>query len=287
MTKIYKRIVVPLGITVFLFFVYYFNAYEKRIYQSSLQFIDSLAHGTSNTNTNPSQASDAAASAAKLAAEQKKAEEEEKEKELDPCTVESPTRGFIDLRELSAFVTSEGETKAQPWQARGYGSKRNYTVGVCSSPFRSLTEGKVSADVNRTDIGAYYVNPDTNEYVSIGNFSTTPKFRGRKLALTYEGGDYCGDLVDNATGERLRKSTLMTFVCDREMLAKASVTFVGAFNDCNYVFEIRSHHVCPTALQGNDFAAVWIFFLIVLAALAVYFSGGFLYKKMKVRQPKV
>ncbi|KAK6198830.1 uncharacterized protein RJT21DRAFT_122466 [Scheffersomyces amazonensis] len=119
----------------------------------------------------------------------------------------------------------------------------------------------------------------------MGEFSTTPKFRGKKLTLTYENGAYCNKLMDTETGERLRKSTILTFTCDREMMAKASISYVGSSNDCSYYFEIRSHHACPTVSKANNLAAAWIFVFIVFAAFLVfYFSGGFLLKQMKSKQ---
>ena len=58
-------------------------------------------------------------------------------------------------------------------------------------------------------------------------------FRGRKLTLTYENGSYC-DAVDSITNQRLRKSTILTFTCDREMSARALVSFIGQANECTY-----------------------------------------------------
>ena len=82
-------------------------------------------------------------------------------------------------------------------------------------------------------IGGYYIDSKTNKYVSIGQYATTPVFRGRKLTLTYENGSYC-DAVDSITNQRLRKSTILTFTCDREMSARALVSFIGQANECTY-----------------------------------------------------
>lgn len=209
-----------------------------------------------------------------------KEKEEEEEKQLDPCTVFNPiNKGFIDLSGLSS-LSNEG--KALPWVSKGYDSGKNYTIGICSSPFKKhhseITE--IQDNLNSSLIGAYYVDAETKKYVSMGKYSTVPKFRGRKLTLTYENGSYC-DIIDNNTNQRLRKSTILTFTCDREMSARALVSYIGQANECTYFFEIRSHHACPTAAKANNLAAVWIFLFIFLAAVFVYFSGGLLYRQMK------
>ncbi|KAI5967388.1 MRL1 [Candida theae] len=216
----------------------------------------------------------------KQSTENEEPKEEPKEETPDPCTVKNPlNQGFIDLRGLSA---TGNENKPAPWKSRGYDSGKNFTIGICSNPFKQSHNelNEIQDSVNSTRIGAYYVDPKTNKYVSIGEYSTQPMFRGRKLTLTYENGSFC-NAYDSASGARLRKSTILTFTCDREMSAKASVSYVGSANDCTFFFEVKSHHACPTAAKANNMAAAWIFLVIFLAALAVYFSGGLLYKHMK------
>ncbi|KAG7660746.1 MRL1 [[Candida] subhashii] len=249
------------------------------LYEAGSHILDSISHisfEAPREETNPQQQQ-------QQQQEQPEHEHEEhkEEAELDPCTVIHPvSKGFIDLRGLSS-ISNEG--KPLPWASRGYDSGNNYTIGICSNPFKKSHDGhnnEIKDGVEANKIGAFYIDNETNKYVSMGEFSTTPKFRGRKLTLTYENGAYCNAL-DSKSGQRLRKSTILTFTCDREMMAKAQVSFVGSSNDCSYFFEVRSHHACPTAGKENTTGAVWIFLLIVLAAIMVYFSGGFLYKQMK------
>lgn len=196
--------------------------------------------------------------------------------ELDPCTVFSPLKGFIDLRSLAAL-----ETRAQPWAARGFDSGRNYTLGICLSPVKrsAAAAAQVRDGLNISQVGAYYIDPDTQEYVLMGQVSGAPVFQGRKLTLTYANGLYCSTRYAN--GERVRRTTILTLACDREMLTKAHVSYVAAVDDCTYFFEVRSHYACPTAAKADNLAAIWIFLLILLAALMVYFSGGFLYRTLK------
>lgn len=38
----------------------------------------------------------------------------------------------------------------------------------------------------------------------------------------------------------------MSLMCDRDMLQKAAVSFVGQANECAYFFEVRTASACPT-----------------------------------------
>lgn len=209
----------------------------------------------------------------------------EKAPELDPCTVVSPHHGFIDLRQLLA---AGNEGRAHPWAAKGHDLGHNYTLGICLLPFKKLTHSasEIKDEVDISAVGAFYVDQSLGQYVSMGEFSTAPKYRGRKLTMTYENGSFC-DVVNSKTNERLRRLTLITFTCDREMMAKALVSYVGGWADCSYHFEVRSNHACPTAAKADDLAVVWIFVLIALAMVMVYFSGGVLYRHMKAKVPAV
>ncbi|CAH2351462.1 hypothetical protein CLIB1423_03S06854 [[Candida] railenensis] len=199
---------------------------------------------------------------------------------LEPCTVINPiNRGFIDLTSLSALGN---DGKSLGWTAKGYDSGLNFTVGVCSTPFKQHHLAEEVLDIaNSSAVGAFYTDPKSQKFVSIGEYAQEPVFRGKKLTLTYTGGSFCPGLVDTKTGEKVRRSSVLTFTCDREMLAKASVSFIGSLNDCSYFFEVRSHHACPTAAKADNLAVIWIFLIILLAALAVYGSGGLLYKHIK------
>ncbi|RCK55837.1 Mannose 6-phosphate receptor-like protein 1 [Candida viswanathii] len=298
MSKLVRRTLLPaiaLSTILFLLIIETSKQPNDSLYDASSHIFDSISHFTFPTDNNINQAPsqplltekvkpDNVESAEDKAKEKEKKKEEEKEKEkekaLDPCTVYNPrSQGFIDLRELSS-ISNEG--KALPWIAKGYDSGKNYTLGICSNPFKKQHNEvhEIQDKVNSSLIGGYYIDSKTNKYVSIGQYATNPVFRGRKLTLTYENGSYC-DAVDSRTNARLRKSTILTFTCDREMSARALVSFIGQSNECTYFFEVRSHHACPTAPKSNNLAAVWIFVLIFLAAILVYFSGGVLYRQMK------
>lgn len=201
---------------------------------------------------------------------------------IDPCTVVHPlNRAFIDLRELTP-IGNDG--KPMPWIAKGYESGHNYTVGICSSPLVKNRDKSYDTEdlVVRLKVGAFYLS-EKGEYVSLGEFSSAPRFFGNKLSLLYENGAYCDKITDTATGEKARKSTLLTFTCSRSLTRKASVQYLGSFDDCKYVFEVKSIHACPTAPESNNMAATGIFALIVLTALGVYYSGELLYRRFKTK----
>lgn len=197
-----------------------------------------------------------------------------------PCTItNSYTNQFFDLRPLGG-LGFEGD--AQAWNAKGFDYGRNFSIGVCFTPLRqlsSLTRLDFRDSLNKTNVGAYYTSQEGKK-VSIGQVSTDLKFRGRKLVLEYENGDICPDLM-NSKGESLRKSTLLSFTCDREIMKKARVNYLGSFNNCSYHFEVRTIHACATSTDVDDDEVLWIFVGVFLAALVVYFGANKIYAIIK------
>lgn len=267
MNKVVRRVLLPLVAICVLILLYLLPSTSK-IYETGNAIADSIGQYSQSTpaKVEPSSLEKVQLPEVKL---------EEPEKELDPCTVVNPmNHQFIDLQSLS--LSDEGNPLR--WTSKSFDKKRNYTLGICTHP----SKGSQKFDnLDPLSVGGYYVENGT--YLSIGQYSKKPRFEGKKIILTYENGSYCDSLVDSKTGQPLRKSSIITFTCDREMLAKASIQFVAEANDCTYFFEVRSHHACPTAQKANNMAAIWIFLLIVFAAFSVYFSGGLLYKHLKVK----
>ncbi|ODV63012.1 Mrl1p, partial [Ascoidea rubescens DSM 1968] len=217
---------------------------------------------------------------------------------LEPCTVINPANnGFYDLSDLySSVALASSSSNSNPnavinpnsnsnngalapgpstpgavgWNAKGHDYGMNFTLGICSSPLKPNNE---VVDITNTSlVGAYYTDFEGQKF-SIGNFNTTPIFRGRKLTLTYQNGSYCPN-----TNNHLRKSSILNFICDKELLTKASISFVGVLNDCDYFFEVRTSHACVTSKKTDNLTAIWIFLSIVMAFLIVSCGGGFLYK---------
>lgn len=201
---------------------------------------------------------------------------EEEETILDPCTIINPlTNQFFDLRPLSSL---NNNNEIQAWNAKGFDYGRNFSIGICSTPLRqinALTNLDFVDSQNKSDIAGYYTNSKGHK-VSIGSVSSTDlKFRGMNLIMEYSNGDKCENTPD------LSKSTLLTFKCDREMMSKARVNYLGSSNNCSYFFEVRTVHACATSYDEDD-GDIWIIFLtILLSAVGVYFFAGIMYKIIK------
>ena len=77
--------------------------------------------------------------------------------------------------------------------------------------------------------------------------ASDPIFRGRKLVLNYTNGSPCpGDWNTASKNSSVRtKSTIMSFLCDRDATANtATPSFVGTMDSCTYFFEVRSSAAC-------------------------------------------
>jgi cation-dependent mannose-6-phosphate receptor len=60
------------------------------------------------------------------------------------------------------------------------------------------------------------------------------------------------DLAPPSDGVR-RKSTIMSFLCDRDPVAPSvTISFVGTPDSCSYFFEVRSPYACGGAATGPD-----------------------------------
>lgn len=113
--------------------------------------------------------------------------------------------------------------------------------------------------------------------------------------LQYTGGSPCGrarngraikddeeeDDDKDKKGSR-RKSTLISFHCDKDPLATQAIpTFVGTDPDeCSYHFEVLSAAACVTAEPAKQTVGPGAVFAIIGAiAIIVYFLGGVFYQR--------
>lgn len=193
---------------------------------------------------------------------------------IQPCTITNPlTNQFYDLRDLSSINSEE----IQAWNAKGFDYGHNFSIGICSTPIRqlnNLTPLDFVDSANKSNIAGYYTNESGNK-VSIGSISTDLKFRGMNLVLEYTNGDKC------ESSNELFKSTLLTFKCDREMMSKARVNYLGSMDNCSYFFEVRTVHACATSNEKDETAIWGIFLSIVFSAIGVYLFAGIIYKIIK------
>lgn len=143
-------------------------------------------------------------------------------------------------------------------------------------------------------------------------------FRGRKLVLNYTGGSLCPELKskglnhspveltprkkeddeDNSDDDddedrprkkpddgKRRKSTIISLLCESDPLAKTSISFVAAVDDCVYFFEGRSPHACGgVRAETQALSPGGVFGVIVLIAALVYLVGGIVYQRTVMHQ---
>ena len=84
-----------------------------------------------------------------------------------------------------------------------------------------------------------------------------------------------------------RKSTTISFLCDRSPDNPTAVSFVGTDPDeCSYFFEVRSQHACAGAEphKPGSVGPGGVFAIIFFIALAVYVIGGVFYQRTVVKQ---
>lgn len=114
--------------------------------------------------------------------------------------------------------------------------------------------------------------------------SSDVTFRGRKLVLQYTNGSPCGTTTNKRADAHRKKSTLISFHCEKDPLASQAVTsFVGTDPDeCAYFFEVRTQEACGGAepVDTRDgLGPGGVFFVILLITVMVYFLGGIMYQR--------
>ncbi|KZF23529.1 vacuolar sorting receptor [Xylona heveae TC161] len=240
------------------------------------------------------------------------ASEEKKAKPIKPCTVLSPTSGsFFDLTPISLYPPKAGkklkkDDRTESWHAKGYDYPANFTLNVCAPVMEGLKDVIGVEKSLWRNVSAFY-KMDGKTY-SIGQQSSSPIFRGRKLVLNYTDGSPCpaprlshslstldkdtkrklkdDDDDDNISKDVRRKSTVISFLCDRDPLApKAVVSFVGSPDDCAYFFEVRSQAACAGVNDAQQtLGPGGVFGVIVLIAVLVYLVGGCVYQRTVMHQ---
>ena len=160
------------------------------------------------------------------------------------------------------------------------------------------------------------VHLDTSKCASNRQSSTEPFFRGRKLVLNYTEGSPCDAKSDRLLPRKLnvpdddedddddrdddrkghksskskeplrRKSTLISFTCDRDSLAPMHLSFIGSDPDeCTFFFEARSMAACGGVSEAQQtLGPGGVFGVIALIAAAVYLLGGIAYQRTVMHQ---
>ncbi|KAI9804860.1 MAG: hypothetical protein M1825_001229 [Sarcosagium campestre] len=244
-------------------------------------------------------------------------EKSPKSKEEKPCAVRSSSSGsFFDLSPISLSLPSlDGKShkdqRNESWYAKGYDYPANFTVNVCAPVVEELQDVEGVEESLWQNVSAFY-KMDGKTF-SIGQQSSEPIFRGRKLVLQYTDGSPCpsssknrrrfssddsdedGDdndgndedkdgegSKDKSPSVERRKSSIFSFLCDKDALTmKAAVAFVGASPDeCAYSFEIRSQAACAGVNDAEQtIGPGGLFGTIAVIAVLVYLVGGCVYQR--------
>ncbi|KAF2730538.1 mannose 6-phosphate receptor domain-containing protein [Polyplosphaeria fusca] len=241
-------------------------------------------------------------------------------KPLKPCTARSPTTDrFFNLNPLHRSPAEEGkkvkEGEEGSWKARGHDYGANFTINFCGPVVEELTDvAGLDKDLWR-NVSAFYERDDRQYAIGLEN--TELVFRGRSLVLNYTGGSKCpsssskrhahepvslparsseddddddekkdkdDDEEDEprkkpSDGER-RKTTVISLLCDSDPLAKTTISFVAAVDDCTYFFQGRSPFACGgVEAETQALGPGGVFGVIVLIAITVYIVGGCVYQR--------
>ncbi|OAL55629.1 mannose 6-phosphate receptor domain-containing protein [Pyrenochaeta sp. DS3sAY3a] len=241
------------------------------------------------------------------------------DKPLKPCTIVSPTtERFFDLNPLQRLPPSEDSKKKKEgddgsWHARGYDYGANFTINFCGPVVEELDDVQDLDKGLWKNVSAFYEKG--GKQWAIGLENTEPIFRGRKLILNYTDGSLCPssskssrsiesreiitDPDDDEDEDKpkkkpskgkeekntRRKTTVISLLCESDPLAKTSISFVAAVDDCSYFFEGRSPFACGGVHTENQaLGPGGVFGVIALIAVLVYFIGGYVYQRTVMHQ---
>ncbi|KAK9486082.1 mannose-6-phosphate receptor binding domain-containing protein [Lipomyces starkeyi] len=182
--------------------------------------------------------------------------------DLQACTAIAPHTGnFFDLRGL----TRVKEVDESDFHVRGHDYGHNFTINICAPVLAA--GGKFSGIADPVNVSAYYTT-DSGEHFSIGQVSSQPVFRGRRLVLEYMDGSPCPSYPN------LHKSSIITLACDRELLSNIALNFVGQLHECAYFFEARTPHACAKAGSkggGADTLGPFGMFALIFAVMIMVY----------------
>ncbi|CAI2176171.1 3523_t:CDS:2 [Funneliformis geosporum] len=151
------------------------------------------------------------------------------EEQQQPCTVTNGTNYF----DLSPLKKTDGDD----WIVQGYGTHWKFHINICND---ILYKGDPNTALDNT--GVYGSKND--EGSSLGKTSTTPIVRGDKLLMEFnDGNDKCGTT-------NYRKSSVISFICDKTVEGQGLPIFVSTFKDCAFFFEWRTPAACSTVKKG-------------------------------------
>lgn len=250
-----------------------------------------------------------------------------KSDKIDPCTIHSLSTGsFYDLRPLT-LAEKGTKTQAatnESFHARGYDYGSNFTINICAPVVEAPHLDDVYGLSKKlwANISAYYTDAEDGTIYSIGQMNNVPTVRGRKLLLNYTNGSPCPDLdeygdplpysslnarklIDDdddddneppskghksiSKAARRHKSTMLSFICDTSPLLSTTprISFLGTFDHCSYVFEVRSRYACAGATPSQEkgtLGPAGVFAMILVIGILAYLVGGIVYQRNVMHQ---
>jgi len=177
----------------------------------------------------------------------------------DDCTFSHEiTNNYYDLRSLK-------REQGEDWTIKD--SKTQYLLNVCHKILYP------NSGLKNADATGAIVTGDP-KVSSLGEYNTRPYLQGDKLVLEYKSGDPCPNT------ESYKKTTLISFICDKTVDNLGQPVFVGQSNDCGYFFEWRTPAACPTKRKIDTMGGWSVFLTIMFIAISVYLIGGVIYNRI-------
>ncbi|EGD84196.2 hypothetical protein H112_07884 [Trichophyton rubrum D6] len=215
----------------------------------------------------------------------------------------------------------------ESWHVKGHDYGANFTINICAPVVENLTDVVGVDEKRWPNISAYYemggetysIGQQSSSLLFRGrklvlNYtdgSPCPSSpRGKKLFRRKivdgdddddedndKDGDKKGDDDEKKKGDdkkkdpedkvERRKSTLMSFLCDRDLVTPAATfSFVGSPDSCSYFFEVRTAAACGGVAASTDggVGPAGIFGIIAGIAIAAYLIGGCAYQRTVMHQ---
>ncbi|KAG5206005.1 Cation-independent mannose-6-phosphate receptor CI-MPR [Trichophyton interdigitale] len=215
----------------------------------------------------------------------------------------------------------------ESWHVKGHDYGANFTINICAPVVENLTDVVGVDEKRWQNISAYYemdgetysIGQQSSSLLFRGrklvlNYTDgspcPPPSHGNKLFRRKivdgddddedkdKDGDKKGDDDnDKKKGDdkkkdpedkvERRKSTIMSFLCDRDLVTPAATfSFVGSPDSCSYFFEVRTAAACGGVAASTDggVGPAGIFGIIAGIAVAAYLIGGCAYQRTVMHQ---
>ncbi|KAF3491670.1 uncharacterized protein GIQ15_01187 [Arthroderma uncinatum] len=222
---------------------------------------------------------------------------------------------------------SHADGREESWHVKGHDYGANFTINICAPVIENLTNVVGVDETRWQNVSAYYemggetysIGQQASSLLFRGrklvlNYtdgSPCPSpSRGNKLfrRKILDGDDdnehddkdkekdgnkdddkKDGDDKNKKPEDKVerRKSTIMSFLCDRDLVTPAATfSFVGSPDSCSYFFEVRTAAACGGVAASTDggVGPAGVFGIIAGIAIAAYLIGGCAYQRTVMHQ---